>query len=63
MVERFFQYRNMVERKRVKFVACKFKGSTWAWWEQLQKMSCRLRNDLIKSWEKMKKYFKRVFVT
>ena len=46
-VERFFEYRDILDRKKVKIVACKLKGSVWAWWEQLQRMCNRLGKDFI----------------
>ena len=61
-VERFFKYKDITERKKVKFVVHKLKGSAWAWWEQLQRMRTRLRKEPIESWEKMKKYLKRQFL-
>ena len=61
-VERFFEYKDITERKKVKFVVRKLRGSAWAWWEQLQRMRIRLRKDPIESWENMKKYLKRQFL-
>ena len=48
-VERFFEYRDIPERKLVKFVALKCKGCAWAWWEQLQRMCIWLRIDPIQN--------------
>ena len=61
-VERFFEYRDISYKKKVKFVAHKLKKSAWDWWDQLQTMRTRLRKDPIESWEKMKKYLKRQFL-
>ena len=61
-VERFFEYRDISDKKKVKFVAHKLKKSAWDWWEKLQRMRIRLRKDPIESWEKMKKYLKRQFL-
>ena len=61
-VERFFECKDITERKKVKFVARKLRGSAWAWWDQLQRMRNRLRKDPIESWEKMKVYLKRQFL-
>ena len=36
-VERFFEYRDISDRRKVKTVACKLKGSAWDWWEQTAK--------------------------
>ena len=58
-VERFFEYRDISDKKKVKFVAHKLKKSAWEWWEQLQRMRTRLGKDPIQNWEKMKKYLKR----
>ena len=35
-VERFFQYRDISDKKKVKLVAPKLKKSAWDWWVQLQ---------------------------
>ena len=40
-VERFFDYRDVPEERRVKTVACRLKGGASAWWERVQ--SRRLR--------------------
>ena len=61
-VERFFEYKDISDRKKVKTVACKLKGSAWDWWEQLQRMRTRLGKDFIHNREKMKKYLKRQFL-
>ena len=37
-VERFSEYRDISDKKKVKFVAHKLKKSAWDWWEQLQRM-------------------------
>ena len=46
-VERFFEYKDISERKKVKFVVRKLSGSAWAWWEQMQRMRTRLSKDPI----------------
>ena len=61
-VKRFFEYRDISDKKKVKFVAHKLKKSAWEWWEQLQRMRTRLGKDPIQNWEKMKKYLKRQFL-
>ena len=61
-VKKFFEYKDTTERKKVKFVVHKLRGSAWAWWEQLQRMRTQLRKDPIKSWEKLKNYLKRQFL-
>ena len=61
-VERFFEYRDISDKKKVKFVAHKLKKNSWDWWEQLQRMRTRLGKDPIQNWEKMKKYLKRQFL-
>ena len=61
-VERFFEYRDISDKKKVKFVAHKLKKSAWDWWEQLKRMRTQLGKDPIQNWEKMKKYLKRQFL-
>ena len=60
-VERFFEYRDILDNKKVKFVAQKLKKSSWDWWEQLQRMHTQLRKDPIQNWEKMQKCLQRQF--
>ena len=35
-VEKFFDYANTLEHKKVRLVALKLQGGTSAWWDQLQ---------------------------
>ena len=44
-VERFFEYREISDKKKVKFVAHKLKKSAWDWWEHMQRMRTRLGKD------------------
>ena len=46
-VERFLEYRDISDRKKVKFVAHKLKKNAWDWWEELQGMRTRFRKDSI----------------
>ena len=35
-IDRFFDYMDVLEEKRVKLVACRLKGGASTWWEGLQ---------------------------
>jgi hypothetical protein len=54
-VERFFEYMNITEEKKVKLVTYKFKGGASTWWERLQLSRSREGKRLVTSWFKMKR--------
>jgi hypothetical protein len=54
-VERFFEYMNITEEKKVKLVAYKFKGGASAWWERLQLSQSKEGKRPMTSWFKMKR--------
>ena len=55
MVERFFDYMDIPEDKRVKLVAYKLIGGASAWWEQLQLTRMRQGKGMIQTWSKMRR--------
>lgn len=54
-VECLFDYIEINEEKKVKLVACKFKGEAFAWWEQLRTTRMRQNKPPIMSWPQMRK--------
>ena len=40
-IDKFFDYMEVSEEKRVRLVACRLKGNASAWWERLQNMRIR----------------------
>ena len=50
LVERFFDYIDIPEDKRVKLVAYKLMGGASAWWEQLQLTRMRQGKGMIQTW-------------
>ncbi|KAJ0975499.1 hypothetical protein J5N97_017464 [Dioscorea zingiberensis] len=54
-VERIFEYKEFLDRQKVKLVAIKLKGRASAWWEQLRRSRDRQGKPKIVDWDKMKK--------
>ncbi|XP_034888842.1 uncharacterized protein [Populus alba] len=54
LVERFFNYMDIPEDKRVKLVAYRLLGGASAWWEQLQTMRLRQGKGMVQTWAKKK---------
>lgn len=61
-VERFFDYMDIEEGRKVKLVAYKLKGGASAWWEQLQLSRLRQNKDKIRSWHRMKQLMRARFL-
>ena len=55
LVERFFDYMDIPEDKRVKLVAYRLLGGASAWWEQLQITRLRQGKGMVQTWTKMKR--------
>lgn len=54
-VDRFFEYMDIKERKKVKLVALRLDGCVSAWWDQCQLNRAEDRKKPVRSWAKMKK--------
>ena len=52
-MEKFFDYEEMEEGKRVKFVGTKLKGHAALWWDGVQVERRRLGKQPIKNWNRM----------
>ena len=52
-MEKFFDYEEMEEEKKVKFVVTKLKGHASLWWDGVQVERRRLGKKPIKNWNKM----------
>ncbi|XP_073263062.1 uncharacterized protein [Populus alba] len=55
VVERFFDYMEIPEDKKVKLVAYRLMGGASAWWEQLQIIRMRQRKGMVQTWSKMRR--------
>ena len=55
IIENFFNYMNMPEKKKVHLVALKLKVDASAWWEKVEMNRRRNGKRPIIAWEKMKK--------
>ncbi|KAG6757810.1 hypothetical protein POTOM_038136 [Populus tomentosa] len=55
VVERFFDYMEIPENKKVKLVAYRLMGGASAWWEQLQLTRVRQRKEMVQTWAKMRR--------
>ncbi|KAJ0977838.1 hypothetical protein J5N97_013312 [Dioscorea zingiberensis] len=61
-VERIFEYKEVLDRLKVKLVAIKLKSRASAWWEQLRRSRDRQGKPKIVDWDKMKKKMKGHFL-
>jgi len=61
-VERVFDYKEILEDKKVKLVALRLRKYASLWWINLCAMRVRKRNEEIKTWEKMKSKLKAHFL-
>ena len=52
-MEKFFDYEEMEEEKKVKFVVTKLKGHATLWWDGVQVERRRLCKQPIKNWNRM----------
>ncbi|KAG6764347.1 hypothetical protein POTOM_031813 [Populus tomentosa] len=55
LVERFFDYMEIPEDKKVKLVAYRLMGGASAWWELLQLTWMRQRKGMVQTWAKMRR--------
>ena len=52
-MDKFFDYEEMEEGKRVKFAVKKLKGHATLWWDGVQAERSRLGKQAIKKWNRM----------
>lgn len=60
--EKFFNYMDTLDKKKVHLVALKLKGAS-AWWDQPEINRQRFGKPPIQSWEKMKELLKARFLS
>ena len=61
-IDKFFDYMQVPEEKRVKLVTCRLKGGASAWWERQQNRSLREGKQLVMTWYQMKQLLKKDFL-
>lgn len=61
-VERFFDYMDIGEEKKIKLVAYKLKGGASAWWEQLQLSRAKQGKTKVRTWYRMKQLLRARFL-
>ncbi|GKB02203.1 reverse transcriptase domain-containing protein [Tanacetum coccineum] len=62
MVEEVFEFKEVLENKRVSLIATKLRGRASAWWQQLKLTRERVGKPRITSWQKMKKCMRANFI-
>ena len=53
-VDRFFEYTELLEDKKVKFVTYRLKGGASVWWGRLREIRMREECGLVQTWRRMK---------
>jgi len=61
-VERVFEYKEILEEKKVKIIAVKLKKHASIWWENLKTKRAREGKSKIKTWEKMRRELSKKFL-
>ena len=61
-MEKFFEYENTSNNRKVKIVVTKLKGHASLWWENLQTDRQRRRKEKIRTWLKMVNNIKNKFL-
>jgi hypothetical protein len=61
-LERYFEYENVQDPNRVRFVVTKLKGHATLWWDMLQKDRVNNQLEKIRTWKKMVTKIKEKFL-
>ncbi|PKI73966.1 hypothetical protein CRG98_005642 [Punica granatum] len=61
-VDRFFEYAEVPEEKRVKLVAYRLKGGASTWWDRVQENRGRVGKQPIQTWERMRRMLRSRFL-
>ena len=61
-IDKFFDYIEVPEEKRVRLVVCRLKGGASAWWERLQNRRIHEEKQPVMTWFRMKQLLKRDFI-
>ena len=61
-MEKFFEYENTPDNRKVKIAITRLKGHASLWWENLQTDRQRRGKEKIRTWPKMVKKVKKKFI-
>ena len=61
-LDKYFDYEEVYDNKKVKFAATRLKGHAALWWDELQLSRERKRKPKIKKWDNMVSNLKGKFV-
>lgn len=61
-VERFFDYMNIKESKKIKLVAMRLKGGASVWWDQTTMKKAKFQKKPANTWSKMKQLLRERFL-
>ena len=53
-IDKFFDYTELLEDRKVKFVVYRLKGGALVWWERLRETRLRERHGPVQTWKRMK---------
>ena len=61
-MDKYFDYEEIDDKKKVKFAVTRLKGHAAIWWDELQMSKTRKRMSKIKKWDKMVSKMKAKFM-
>ena len=61
-MEKFFEYENTLDNRKVKIAVTRLKGHASLWWEHLKTNRQRIRKEKIRTWLKMVNKIKNKFL-
>lgn len=61
-MERVFEYKQILDKKKLKLIALKLRKYTSIWWSNVVAKRARNRKSKIKSWRKIREKLKSMFL-
>ena len=61
-IEDYFDWFDVLEDRKVRYVRMKLKGHARAWWGSVEEQLCRTRRPTVSNWKEMKKRLKEKYL-